>query len=218
MAREETQGQNPGKGQCLRMCRGRDKEKQWGRWDVARCQGRGAHRREGLGGRACGGSCFHCQQGGLGGQGGAGRPRELGEDTAFLSRERVAWSFSVKMRVPARRGKDLDVVMRPPLVCSDWCVGCWAAVTLEARHPHPQQLPSSWPLHRRGTYLWACGNGDWLLGTVHRVGQKTRNSTLNLLTLLLGLPGSRGNEAGLLGEGDRNTAMAKRPCIDTEAG
>ena len=36
--------------------------------------------------------------------------------------------------------------------------------------------------------------------------------------LLLGLPGSRGNEAGLLGEGDRNTAMAKRPCIDTEAG
>lgn len=87
-----------------------------------------------------------------------------------------------------------------------------------ARHPHPQQLPSSWPLHRRGTYLRACGNGDWLLGTVHRVGQKTRNSTLNLLTLLLGLPGSRGNEAGLLGEGDRNTAMAKRPCIDTKAG
>lgn len=141
MAREETQGQNPGKGQCLRMCRGRDKEKQWGRWDVARCQGRGAHRREGLGGRACGGSCFHCQQGGLGGQGGAGRPRELGEDTAFLSRERVAWSFSVKMRVPARRGKDLDVVTRPPLVCSDWCVGCWAAVTLEARYPHLQEPP-----------------------------------------------------------------------------
>lgn len=50
------------------------------------------------------------------------------------------------------------------------------------------------------------------------MGQKTRSSTLNLLRILLGLPGFTGNEAGLLGEGDQNTAMAKRPCIDTEAG
>ena len=93
MGREETQGQNPRKGQCLRTCRGRDEEKQWDRWDVARCQGRSEHRREGLGGHACGGFCFHCRLAGLSRQGGAGRPRALGEDTAFLSRERVAWSF-----------------------------------------------------------------------------------------------------------------------------
>lgn len=84
--------------------------------------------------------------------------------------------------------------------------------------PHPQQLPSCRPLRRRGGYLRACGKGDWLLGTAHRMGQKTRSSTLNLLIILLGLPGFTGNEAGLLGEGDQNTAMAKRPCIDTEAG
>lgn len=64
MGREETQGQNPRKGQCLRTCRGRDEEKQWGRWDVARCQGRSVRRREGLGGHACGGFCFHCRWGG----------------------------------------------------------------------------------------------------------------------------------------------------------
>lgn len=46
---------------------------------------------------------------------------------------------------------------------------------------------------------------------------KYRFKTLNLFGLPLEKPHFM-NASGLLGEGDRNTAMAKRPCIDTKAG
>lgn len=96
---------------------------------------------------------------------------------------------------------------------------------LAPSQPHPAPPPPPAPLTttlQASAYTRRLHAGLWeerlAAGDGAPDGRKRlESSTLVLLRILLGLPGFTGNEAGLLGEGNRNTAMGKRPCIDTKA-